>query len=119
MENCDLYSQYSSRGERIVEFYPPSPNGVPRGLTRPNLRYRLLAFLVTAGLLTFVVIYLGLILGFGIISLAALSLVADFQQFDSSSPGKGALVIMMAAFLGITSGLMALYFIKGLFKTPK
>jgi Zn-dependent protease with chaperone function len=102
-----------------MDFYPPSPADVPRGLARPTARYRLLAFLVAAGLLTFVVIYLGLIVGFGLISIFSLSQLFDLRQFDSSSAAGGAIAIMLAAFVGITSGLVSLYFIKGLFKTPR
>src|SRR3954447_21968235 len=43
--------------------YPPAPPGVPAGLARPGLRYRLQVVLVLLALLLFVVVYLALLAG--------------------------------------------------------
>lgn len=102
-----------------MDFYPPSPHNVPASLTRPTLRYRLQAFLVAFGVTLFVVLYFALIAFFGVICLAAILLLCDIKQFDAQGAGSGAVTIMIIAFIGISAGLVTLYFVKNLFKTPK
>src|SRR4051812_43281503 len=99
----------------ISEFYPPNPKQVPPELTKPTFRYRLQAGIVAASLSLFLLIYFLLILGFGLFGLCAFLLVFDAGVLPNEGPGTVAVVKTVLAFLGLSSGLVALYFFKGLF----
>jgi Zn-dependent protease with chaperone function len=103
----------------IAECYPPNPAHVPPHFSRPTLRYRLRAALVVASLFLFLLVYLGLIAGFGGLSCLAGSLLVDLSEFDDYSPGAAFWMIVLIGFMALGSALLALYFIKGLFKFPR
>src|SRR5262245_56570549 len=103
----------------IREFYPPNPTNVPPQLTRPTQSYRIRAALVVASLFLFVLVYLGLIVGFGGFSVWAFLTLLDMENFREFQGGGAAGLIALLSFSGLSSGLLALYFIKGLFKFPK
>jgi Zn-dependent protease with chaperone function len=103
----------------IAEFYPPNPARVPPHFTRPTLRYRLRAALVVASLFLFLLVYLALIAGFGGLSCLAGSLLLDLSEFDDYSPGVAFWMIGLIGFMALASAILALYFIKGLFKFPR
>src|SRR5262245_26867312 len=103
----------------IREFYPPHPTNVPPQLTRPTQSYRIRAGLVVASLFLFVLVYLGLIVGFGGFSAWAFVTLLDMENFRDFQGGGAAGLIILLSVSGLSAGLLALYFIKGLFKFPK
>lgn len=103
----------------ISDYYPPNPTNVPPQLTRPSLRYRLQALLVAGCLLFFVVVYVALIVAFAAVGVWGWDIVAHATELDDYTALSATLLITVAGFLGCSCPLLALYFIKGLFKFPK
>src|SRR5262245_52604362 len=103
----------------ISDYYPPNPTNVPPQLTRPSLRYRLQALIVAACLLLFIVVYVTLIGAFFAVAVWGWGIIAHATELDEWGAASGALLITLAGFLGCSCPLLALYFIKGLFKFPK
>jgi Zn-dependent protease with chaperone function len=103
----------------ISTHYPPNPQNVPPDLTRPTARYRRRALLVVASLFLFVLVYLALIVGFGVVSFFALYGLRNIEVLQEHGPAIGTMLIAGSVFLGLCSGFAALYFVKGLFKFPK
>lgn len=103
----------------ISDFYPPNPTNVPRNLAKPSLRYRLQALVVAACLLLFVAVYLALIVAFAAVAFWSWDVIGHATDLDDWQAGSATLLITLAGFLGCSCPLLALYFIKGLFKFPK
>lgn len=103
----------------ISDFYPPAPANVPPQLTKPTLHYRLRAFLVVASLCLFLLFYLALIVGFGGLSVWAFDRLVNVHDFDEYGAGPATLMIVGVGVVAFSSVLLALYFIKGLFKFPR
>ncbi|MCI0685422.1 MAG: M48 family metallopeptidase [Gemmataceae bacterium] len=103
----------------ISEFYPTAPASVPPQLTKPNFHYRLRAFLVVASLVLFLLFYLALIVGFTVLSVWSFDRLVNVHEFDEYGAGAATLMIIGVGFIGFSSVLLALYFIKGLFKFPR
>src|SRR5262245_4828135 len=103
----------------IADFYPPNPANVPPQLTRPSLRYRLQALVVAGCLLFFAVIYVALIVAFAVVALWSWDVIGHATELDDWGAGAATALITIAGFLGCSCPLLALYFIKGLFKVPK
>lgn len=104
----------------IAEFYPPNPKNVPPQLTKPSTRYRLQAILVIASLFLFVLIYLGLIVGFAGLSYWAFGEIAHVKDnYREHGAAAETLMLMVFVLTVISAGLLALYLIKGLFKFPR
>src|SRR5262245_4370173 len=100
----------------VSAFYPPNPANVPSGLATPTLRYRLQAVFVMASLFLFLLCYLTLILTCSGVCLVMIGLLLDSSVLADYSAGGGALMTMLFASIGILSGLLALFLLKGLFK---
>ncbi len=94
-----------------AEYYPPTPRHVPPELTRPTLRYRLQAALVVASLFLFLAVYLSLLAGCAGFSYWALS-----KAIRAFATRNGSFPMLLLAGAGVLAWLLALYFIKGLFK---
>ncbi len=104
----------------IAEHYPPNPTDVPKHLTRATARYRLQARLVVASLFVFLLVYLGLIAGSGFLCYWCVSqLLAIESLFESFGDIGGPLMISLYVFLALTSLFLALYLVKGLFKSER
>lgn len=103
----------------IPEFYPPNPTNVPPLLTRPSGRYRLRALLVAISLAFFLLLYLLFIVVFAGLSVVCFSAVINGHNFHARGGFVATMLIVGASFLGFSSGLLALYLIKGLFKFPR
>src|SRR5205823_1237293 len=102
----------------VSAFYPPNPINVPPLLTKPTGRYRFQAALVVASLFLFMLVYFGLIVGFGGFSVWAILQLWNLEDFRELGRGGAALTLTLLALGGFSAGLLALYFIKGLFKFP-
>lgn len=104
----------------LSEFYPPSPVGVPPRLTRSTVRYRIQAALVVAGLFAFLAVYLALLLGCATVSLFAFgALLLCLDDARECGALVGSLLVALAVVIGTAAGLLALYLLKGLFKSPR
>jgi Zn-dependent protease with chaperone function len=103
----------------IATLYPPNPTNVPPQLTRPNASYRLRAWLVVGSLALFLLVYLALIAICAFFSVVALCALANYREYHAFGTFAATMMIIGLGFVGIGSGLLALYFVKGLFKTPQ
>lgn len=111
--------------------YPPNPTNVPPGLTRPTAAYRYRVLVVLASLFAFLIVYLGLTVGSAYLSYWCFATLArgstappktitfldsrgrpvtrTVQQGDRPAP-----IVFIP--LGLGSGLLCLFLVKGLFK---
>jgi len=103
----------------ISEFYPPTPANVPPQLTKPTFQYRLRAFLVVASLCLFLFFYLALIVGFSTASFLSFRQLANVHDFDDYEAGAATFMIIGLGFVAFSALVLALYFVKGLFKFPR
>jgi Zn-dependent protease with chaperone function len=103
----------------VNEFYPPSPSNVPASFTKPTLGYRLRALLVTLSLFLFLFVYLSLIAVCVGVSVLAFITLANFENRDQVSSVVATLMTVGTGFVALSFALLALYFIKGLFKFPR
>jgi Zn-dependent protease with chaperone function len=103
----------------IAEFYPPSPANVPASFTKPTLSYRLRALLVLLSLFLFVLVYLSLIAVCVGVSVLAFVTLANPSNRDQVSGVVATLMTIGTGFVAFSFALLALYFIKGLFKFPR
>ena len=83
-----------------VPLYPPSPTQVPEGFTAPSADYQARVVLVLVSLAFFFLLYLGLVIGMGVLTVLLLVSLRSVGSF----------------LLAICSGLFFLFLIKGLFK---
>jgi len=88
--------------------YPTSPAGVPGDFTQPSARYRWEVALVLFSLIVSLVLYLVLVVGCGWL---CYYLVMSPWPIDAHG---GYFILRIAGI--VFSGLLALYFVKGLFK---
>src|SRR5436305_619048 len=89
-------------------FYPPAPANVPPALTTPSRRYRLQVVLVLASLMSFVVLYVGLI------AAAAYSVYWAYQL--PAREGKSDNIFLKMWMIG-GGTVVFLFLVKGLFKS--
>jgi Zn-dependent protease with chaperone function len=90
-----------------ASFYPAAPAGMPRGLVTPSLRYRALVLLVLISLLLFVLLYLALVAGSGLLVYWSIS-------YPMGQISKGTLLVKGG--LIAVSVMLFLFLLKGLFK---
>lgn len=93
----------------MAELYPPSPAGVPRNLARLSSRYRWQVVLVFASLLFSLVLYLALLAASAWLCHWLVTAPWPFR------PSRGYAFVRIAGI--VSSGLLCLYLLKGLFKT--
>src|SRR2546423_14331676 len=99
--------------------HPPNPQNIPPLLTRPTGRCRFQAALVVASLFLLMLVYVGLIVGFGGFSVWAILQLWNLEDFRDYGPGGAALTLTLLALGGFSAGPLALYFIKGLLQVPR
>src|SRR5437870_12672188 len=92
----------------ISPFYPANPANVPPELANPTGRYRFQAALVVGSLFLFVLVYVGLIVGFGGFSVWALVTLLDMEEFRGYGPGGAAWRITLLALGGVNGAFLAL-----------
>ena len=94
--------------------YPPAPVGVPPGLTRPSIAYRLRTLAVLTGLFAFLFLYLTLVAG---VCYAGYWLV----RHPPPIPSGRAAVFVLVAYVGslVAMGMLLLFLAKGLFKAQR
>src|SRR5262245_41709008 len=83
-----------------VTLYPPRPNDIPAGLTRPTHRYQNQMVLALLSLLLFVLVYVGLAIAAGLFT------VFGTLAFGLANPilGVGAAILCGAVFLFLVKG---------------
>ncbi|MBO0698619.1 MAG: M48 family metalloprotease [Zavarzinella sp.] len=94
-----------------IDFYPPGPTDVPRGLTRPGLDYRLRVAAMIGGLFLFLALYLALIGWAGVFGYQAATIPLEEGNVRSI------IWLVVMKFGGpLAAGLFCLFLVKGLFK---
>lgn len=107
-----------------LDTYPPNPVDVPPDLTVPTRGYRAQVVIVLASLFLFLVLYLGLVGGSAWVSYRCFAEIGSggstrhmspaIRRGRRSSPEDNS--VAMLAIVGIASGVLCLFLVKGFFK---
>ncbi len=105
----------------LADLYPPAPAHVPPDLTKPTPGYRARVLVVLVSLFLFVALYVGLVVGSAYLCYHSFATLGsdpqprDYRAYRPKSERNDGWWV----FVGIASGLLCLFLVKGFFKRRK